>query len=229
MKKVYTLFSPILLALMVLTTTLTHAQVTSGPSDVTTAPPTNASDVGKVLCYGQNISISGPYETGTTDYAVYHWYKIDPSGNRQLTSVTTRTYTETTGAAGYYNYQVVTENANGCTSPISDVFKIYVLPQLNVTVTASAASMCADPANASLLTANVTPASGYTYSYQWTRNGTPIAGATSSTYNVTGESTAATVTFGVNVAYTLNTGCTATGTKDITITPLPTKPMITAN
>ena len=229
MKKVYTLFAPMLLAVMILTTSLTQAQVTSGPSDIVTPPPTAASDVGKVLCYGQGISISGPYETGTTDYAVYHWYKIDPSGNKQLTSITGRTYTETTGAAGYYNYQVVTENANGCTSPISDVFKIYVLPQLSVTVTTPVTSMCAVGTNATLLTANVTPASGYTYTYQWTRNGTPIAGATASTYNVTGETTVATVTFGVNVAYTLNTSCTATGTKDITITPLPTKPMITAN
>ncbi|MEO8887330.1 MAG: hypothetical protein ABI367_14800 [Mucilaginibacter sp.] len=229
MKKVYTLFSTIFLALMVLTTTLTYAQVTSGPSDIVTAPPANASDVGKVLCYGQNISLNGPTETPTTDYAVYHWYKIDPSGNKQLTAITGKTYTETTGAAGYYNYQVVTENANGCTSPISDVFKIYVLPQLSVTVTTPTASMCAEAANATLLTANVTPASGYNIVYQWTRNGTPIAGATASTYNVTGETTAATVTFGVNVSYALNTSCAATGTKDIVITPLPTKPMITAN
>jgi hypothetical protein len=229
MKKVYTLFGPILLALMVFNTTLTQAQVTAGPSDITTAPPTNASDVGKVLCYGQNISISGPTETANTDYAAYRWYKLDANGNKQLTSITGRTYTETTTAAGYYNYQVVTENANGCSSPISDVFKIYVLPQLTVTVTSPLASMCAEATNATLLTANVTPTSGYTYTYQWTRNGVPIAGETSPTYNVTGETTAATVTFGVNVAYALNSSCTTTGTKDITITPLPTKPMITAN
>lgn len=229
MKRKHTLFATLLLAVLICISTLTKAQVTAGPSDAVTAPPASAAAVGKILCAGQNISITGPTETANTDYAVYHWYKIDANGNKQLSSITGKTYTETTGAAGYYSYQVVTENANGCISPISDVFKIFVLPALSVTVTSPVASICADAANSVLLTANVTPSSGYTINYQWTRNGTNITGATSSTYNVTGETTAATVTFGVNVNYALNTTCTATGTKDITITPLPTKPMITAN
>ena len=229
MKTTHTLFSNLLLAILICISTLVKAQ-TPGPSDATTPPPTNASDVDKVLCYGQGISLSGPKETPTTDYAVYHWYKEDVNGVKQLiTGSTGRTYTETTGAAGYYKYYVVTENANGCISPVSDVLKIFVLPALSATVTAPVASMCADAANAVLLTANVTPSTGYTINYQWTRNGTNINGATASTYNATGETSVATVTFGVNVSYALNTSCTATGTKDITITPVPTKPMITAN
>ncbi len=229
MKKRFLTLTPILALLMVLCSYVASAQ-TAGPSDATTPPPTAAADVAKVLCNGSTISMSGPQDAGGVDFAKYHWYKIDVNGNKQeVTSITGRTYTETSTAAGYYNYQVVTENANGCTSPISDVFKIFVLPPLSVNITTPTSSMCAVATNESLLTANVTPATGYTINYQWTRNGTPITGATASTYDVTGETTAANVTFGVSVSYALNSTCPATNTKDIVITPLPTKPMITAN
>jgi hypothetical protein len=229
MKKRYLTLSPILILLMLVITTIAQAQVTVGPSDATSPPPTSAADVAKIVCYGSAISMSGPQDGGV-DFAKYHWYKIDPSGTRQeVTTITGRTYTEASAAAGYYNYQVVTENTNGCISPISDVFKIFVLPQLNVTITTPTSSMCAVATNATLLTANPTPATGYALDYQWTKNGVDIPGANTNTYNVTGETTAATITFGVKVTYALNATCPATTTKDIILTPIPTKPMITAN
>jgi hypothetical protein len=229
MKKSSLTRSTILILMLSMVTFIASAQVTTGPSDATTPPPATAAAVAKVLCYGSPISMSGPQDNGV-DFAKYHWYKIDPNGVRQeVTTQTGRTYTETSGAAGYYTYQVVTENANGCTSPLSDPFQMYVLPQLSVSITTPTASMCAVATNSSLLTANVTPSSGYTINYQWTRNGVAIPGATSSTYDVTNEVTPATVTFGVSVSYALNSTCPATNTKDIVITPLPTKPLITAN
>src|ERR1700761_673818 len=138
MKKFYSTFILIFALLLTTVTYSSFAQVTTGPSDVTTPPPATTADAGKILCSGSQISISGPQDASGVDYTKYHWYKIDPSGNKQeATTITGRTYTETSGAAGWYNYQVVTENSNGCTSPISDVFKVYVLPPLNVSITAS--------------------------------------------------------------------------------------------
>jgi hypothetical protein len=230
MKKRFLILTPVLSLLMLMVSTLASAQVTAGPSDATTAPPTSAADVAKVLCAGTNISMSAPQDAGGVDFAKYHWYKIDANGTKQeVTTITGRTYTETPTTAGYYNYVVVTENSSGCSSPVSDVFKVFVLPALSVSITTPTSSMCGVATNESLLTANVTPATGYTINYQWTKNGVAIAGATAATYTVTGETTPATLTFGVTVTFALNTTCAASNTKDIVITPLPSKPTIAAN
>jgi hypothetical protein len=210
-----------------LTFSIANAQ-SSGPSDITTPPPSAASDVNKVLCNGQNISIMGPQDPSGADYKFYHWYKVDANGNKVLTSVTTKAYTETTTAAGYYNYQLITENTTGCTSDASDEFKVYVLPVLTPSITASSTSLCSSNGSI-LLTAAVTSGTTYPIIYQWTRNGVNITGAQSNTYNVTGETASTTVTFGVIVSFTLSPTCTANTTTSITIVPLPTKPVITAS
>ena len=228
MKKIYTLLSPILIVALVAITNMASAQVPSGPSDATTAPPTQASDVGKVLCAGSTISISGPQDVGNVDFAAYQWYKLDGAGNKQLTNITTRTYTETATTAGYYNYEVITVNASGCTSPISDPFKVFVLPPLTATITNTASTICAG-VGTTILTANPTPATGYVLNYQWTRAGVNITGATTNSYTVSAEATPGTVTFGVNITYALSPTCSGAATQDIIIAPIPTKPAITAN
>ncbi len=204
-----------------------YAQVAQGPSDTVTPPPSNAANVNGIFCFGQNVAIIGPQDIGNIDFATYHWYKIDVLGNAQLTAVTGRTYTETTAAPGYYNYRLIVKNTAGCISPISDVFSGFVLPQLNVAITSLSNSICANTGT-TVLTAIPSVATGYTFNYQWTRNGINIPGATANTYTLTGERTPTTVSIGVNISYTLNPGCTATGTHNITITPLPAKPGITA-
>jgi hypothetical protein len=233
MKKLSALSLIIFTLALVTLTNMANAQVAppAGPSDATTAPPTNASDVGKVLCAGSPISITGPQDASGVDFTKYHWYKLtDASGTKVETNVTGKSYTETPTTPGYYEYMVVTENSNGCTSPISDVYKVYVLPPLSATITSPIASLCSG-VGTTVLTANVTPATGYTYTYQWTKGGTPITGATSSTYTVPTENVLVntTDTYGVTVAYTLNNGCTATATKDILVVPVPTKPTIAFN
>lgn len=227
MKKKYSLISALLVLAFMVFASGAFAQG-SGPSDATTPPPTNATDVGKVLCAGSTISITGPQDPNGVDWTVYHWYKLDAGGNKQLTSVTGRTYTEVASGAGYYTYELVTENASGCTSPISDPFKVYVLPPLTATITPSVNTICAG-VGTTVLTANPTPSTGYTLNYQWTRNGVPIPGATSNTYTVSNETTPGTVSFGVNVSYTLNSSCGGSASSNIVIAPIPTKPSITAN
>ncbi len=214
-----------LLLLLLFSKTAAMAQ----PSDATTAPPSLATDVNKIVCSGQKIVLTGSQDASGTDFSQYQWYKLDASGNKQLTTVTGKVYTETTAAAGYYTYQLVTQNTNGCTSPASDLVKVYVLPQLAPVINAPNGSLCSSGASSVTLTANTASASNFTLTYQWTKNGVAIPGATSSTYNVTSTGSASAVTFGVNISYVLNPACTATATKDLTVLPMPAKPMITAN
>ncbi len=204
------------------------ASAQTGPSDGTSAPPpTGTAD--KIICSSGTISIFGP-QNGGVDYPGYQWYKLDASGTPHLTTSTTRTYTETPTGPGYYKYQLVTVNANGCTSPASDTYTIYVLPPLTVSITTSNPSntICANNQNSIILTANPSNPTGYTYTYQWTRNGVNIPGATNSTYTLS-EATAGSVTMGVIVSYSLNSTCPGTATQSITIDAIPTKPTIGAN
>jgi hypothetical protein len=197
----------------------------SGPSDGTSAPPpTGTAD--KVICSSQGISINGPQNAGV-DYPAYQWYKLDASGVAHLTTVTTRNYTETPSGTGYYSYQLVTVNSNGCTSPMSDVYKIYVLPPVTATITTSISSntICSNNQSSILLTATPSNPTAYTYTYQWTRNGVNITGATNNTYTLS-ETNSGSVSMGVIVSYTLSSGCSATATQSITVDPIPTKPTI---
>jgi len=199
-----------------------------GPSDATSPPPTSASAVGQVLCFGSTITLQGPQDVGGVNYARYQWYKLDNAGVKQLVKDATsdNIYTEASAGAGYYTYQLVITNASGCSSDISDAYQIYVLPQLAPTITATTASICSNNATTTTLTANANN-TNFTYTYQWTRNGTNIAGATNTTYTAT-ETAAGSVTFGVIVAYTLNNTCTQTATQVITVVAVPGKPSIVA-
>jgi hypothetical protein len=211
--------------LFILTLGRVNAQTTAGPSDGTTAPPTSAGSVNKVLCAGTPISISGPAQPSGADYASYQWYKLDASGATHQATTATKTYTESPSGPGYYKYQVQTVNATGCSSPISDVYTVYVLPALTATITTPSNAICADGTSTTLLTANPSAGTGYTYNYQWTRNGVAISGATSNTYAAT-ESASGSVTYGVTVSYTLNSTCPASATSTITANPVPPKPTI---
>lgn len=228
MKHLDLITKTVLSIVFLLTINLSYGATLTGPSDATSPPPTDASMVGKVMAAGATVSITGPQDANNADFAIYHWYKLDASGNKQATTVTSKTYTEVTTAPGYYNYELVTENSNGCTSTISDEFQVYVLPVLAVTISTQNNTVCSSTGTTQL-TANATTIAGLKLNYQWTRNGVNISGGTTNTYSVSGESAQGSVVFGVLLSYALNTGITGTANQTITVVPLATKPVITAN
>jgi len=224
MKNKFTILKASLTLLLAVIISSAFAQTPfAGPSDAVTAPPATAAAVSQVICNGSQIQLK---TTATAGYT-YQWYKKNPAGGAMqlVQDGSSNTYTETPAGVGYYTYQLVVINSNGCTSISSDPFSIFVLPPITAAITASSATVCASGQTSSTLSATPVNGSGYTYTYQWTRNGSDIAGATSSTYTVN-ESTAATVTYGVTVAYSLNSNCFSTTTTTITVIAVPTKPVI---
>ena len=232
MKRKFTLIVAVMCALLTATTIKSYAQTPApftGPSDNTTAAPATAGTVMQVLCAGGAISLRGPADpTGQ-----YQWYKVNPQGASVLVKNGTsgdNAYTETAAGAGYYTYKLVQTNANGCTSTTSDPFQIYVLPAINATVVSSSPSVCEKSQTIANLTITGLNAS-YSYTYQWTRNGVDISGATTNTYVASEANTSATpISYGVKISYTLNPSCTQAATPvSINVNPVPTKPVITLN
>ncbi|WP_158825876.1 hypothetical protein [Mucilaginibacter lacusdianchii] len=206
-----------------------QAQSLPGPSDATTAPPTSAGSVAKVLCATNTISLKSG-QTVNPNYT-YQWFKTNTSGTRILVKETVGndTYTETPSGDGYYTYQLVVLNGNGCPSPASNDIKLYVLPPLNPTI-AGAGVVCEQNKTSTDLTITGLD-SRFTYTYQWTRNNTAITAANGGTANhyVVKESASGTVTYGVTVNYVLNNSCSGSATKTITVDTLPAQPTIVVN
>jgi hypothetical protein len=206
--------------------TQANAQTTvvTGPSDNTTAPPTTASAVAQVLASGSAISLKMGSTTTATDVR-YQWYKLDNTGAKRLVQDgADNTLKETAAGAGYYTYQLLMSNSNQCTSEISDPFKVYVLPALTPTIAASTGTLCSNGTSTSTLTANPGN-STYSYLYQWSVNGTDIAGANSATYT-TPAGTSGNNTYAVKVSYTLNANYGGNASKVINMIPVPSKPAI---
>lgn len=224
MKNKFTILKASLTLLLAVILSSAFAQTPfAGPSDAVTAPPATAAAVSQVICSGSPIQLK---TTATAGYT-YQWYKKNPAGGAMqlVQGSTSNTYTEASSGAGYYTYQLVVINSNGCTSISSDPFNIFVLPPITAAITSSSATVCASGQTSATLSATPVNGGGYTYTYQWTRNGIDIAGATAATYTVN-ETTAATLTFGVTVAYSLNTSCSSSATQTITVIAVPTKPVI---
>jgi hypothetical protein len=198
----------------------------TGPTDANTAPPTTASAVAQVLCNASAITLKGDADpTGTMKY---NWYKTNSSGVKTLVKTGVNkdnAYTETSTDAGYYTYQLVMVNGNGCETP-SDPFNLYVLPPLNATVDGQS-SVCANNQTTTDLTISGLD-SRFTYTYQWYRETTLLTGETTNKHTVTELTAGATpVKYSVLISYVLKPTCNQQPAKNITVTALPTKPTIT--
>jgi len=99
-------------------------QLFPGPSDAH-APAPVIGAVQKIVNWPNPISLCTKEVIGST----YNWYKKDTTGKLQLVQQrASSTYTEVPAGAGYYTYAISVTDTSGSTSVISDLFKVYVLP-----------------------------------------------------------------------------------------------------
>jgi hypothetical protein len=235
MKKTFILLQASIIVLMLTFISFkASAQFFSGPSDNTTAPPTLANvaaKAGKVICSGGTISLTATGTLGNT----YTWYKTPLNGGTAVEvqaagAVNVTGYTETATTAGYYTYYVEQTNSTGC-STMSNPITVFVLPSLSPLITGPAA-VCEN--NQTTANLKVTPSSllpGYTYTYQWTKNGVNILGANLDNYTVSELTVAPSISFAVKVGIDLNTTCTpnTSNALSVAVIALPTPPSITIN
>jgi large repetitive protein len=161
---------------------------------VTPLPTITQPTVEQTLCTGATISspLTISY-SGGTGTATYKWYSNSTnsnSGGTPISGATTNSYTPAvyTTAGDYYYYAEVSISGSGCGSITSDVAKVIVLDVPTVTTQPiSNQVLCQGEISTQL---EVVGAGGNgTFSYQWYKNnanntntGSPISGATNSTY-----------------------------------------------
>ena len=169
--------------------------VNAGNFTITAATGTISAGGPTTFCAGGNVVLSANPSTGAT----YQWQ----FNGANIPGATTATYTAIISG----NYACI---INGSTSNVIAV-TVNTNPTVNVTP-AGPASFCVG----SSLTLTATANNGAPFTYQWQLNGTPISGATSTTY--------AAITAGsYNVIVTNVNTCTATSnTIVLTTNPAPT-------
>ena len=166
------------------------------------APPTSVTVTPSgttTVCTGANIVFTATVVGGATP--VYQWTE----GGTNISGATNSTYTATKASAGSFNFTCVVYNT-GCTTTVTDATPstgTWVAPP-TVDVTPGGTTQVAVGIPITFTAA----ASGGTapYTYQWTKDGSNISGATNSTL---------TETYGTAQSHTYNckaasTGCSTT-------------------
>jgi hypothetical protein len=137
---------------------------TSAAVKVAVAPVVTASaGADKEICTGENVQLQA--SGGTT----YSWA---PATGLSATNIANPIASPTTTTT----YTVIVTNADGCTDTDEVIVKVNEKPTATITAE-SETTLC--HGGSVLLKAT----SGTYYSYQWLKNGTPIAQATASTYS----------------------------------------------
>jgi len=184
-------------------TTATSAQVTMTVTP-TVAPTVTASTNQTSICSGTNVTFTASPTNGGTS-PTYQWSK----NGSAISGAASATYSTSAIANNDKFTVVLTSNAN-CASPAtatSGQVTMTVTPTVTPIVTASASQTSICSGTSVTFTASPTNG-GTTPTYQWSKNGTAISGATSATY--------ATSTIANNdkfsVVLTSNQACVSTNT-----------------
>jgi hypothetical protein len=218
MKPILSLKYPCLLLLLFILPVLGRSQVTpqpqqssppggggGGPTQITLgASPTT-------ICPGTSILFSVTAFTG--DH--YYWYI-----NGVLAASTTGSAFSTTGIGASATVYCTIETSAGANIGTSNTVSITVNPASppSISITASATSICPNTS----VTFTASPTNGGTApTYQWLLDGSPISGATGSTYTTSGLSNGQVI----SCVLTSNATCLSTTTATsngitMTVTPL---------
>ncbi|GIV53862.1 MAG: hypothetical protein KatS3mg039_0380 [Candidatus Kapaibacterium sp.] len=184
---------------------------------VSPAPSVTIKPIGSTsLCVGYS---SGPTLTSSVSncsgMAQYQWYQNSVA----IVGATSSSYTVPAGlSAGTYAYTVVV--TCGSCSATSNSVTVTVSPSPSVTINANGStSLCVGYSSGPTLTSSVSRCTG-TATYQWHVNGSPISGATSSSYTVPAGLSAGTYVYTVVVTCG---SCSATSNSvTVTVSPSPT-------
>jgi len=192
----------------------TGASVTSNTVTVTVnTPPTISSQPISTLTYSGTTSSLTVSASGTSPLN-YQWFKDGAAISGAVSSSYALTGS-TLNKAGSYSV-VVTNVAGSVTSNTSTV----VTPPLITTQPTSSSVTAGASATFSVVANGTAP-----LTYQWSKNGTAIPGATAATYAITSTSSSDAGTYRVVVTNSLGTANSSAVT--LTVTPAPSAPTIT--